>query len=77
MYDWSVNRPVEHRPYLRDIPDGRGRTTTRWTWLTTIVTVDEAKLKAKDPGGFVTGTPEIAITDCRHKETVWVNRRRP
>jgi hypothetical protein len=77
-YDWTVNVPVEHRPYLRDIPDENGSVRTRWMWFTTIVTIDKSRVSKTDPDGYVTGTPEIAITDCHHpSETVWVNRRRP
>ncbi len=70
-YDWTANVPVEHRPYIRYLKDTNGRIKPRWMWLTTIVTVDKQKREAGAPD-FITGSPEIAITDARHKEVVWV-----
>ena len=33
-YDWSLNRPVEHRPFIKDVAGKR-----RFFWLTTVVTM--------------------------------------
>jgi len=77
-YDWTQNMPVEHRPYLREIADEKGVVDVRFGWLTTVVTIDKSHASEEgDPHGFITGTPEIAITDARLKEVIWVNRQRP
>jgi hypothetical protein len=68
-YDWTRNRPVEHRPFIRDV-DG----TTRFFWLTTVVTT-------KDAAGathFIAGSvPEVIITDAAYNVPVWVDPLHP
>lgn len=72
FYDWSTNLPNEHRPYIRDIADSNGVVKTRRMWLTAVVTVDKKKYEEKDPSGFITGAPEIVITDALKNRSVWV-----
>ena len=67
QYDWNRNRPVEHRPYIKDI-GGR----IRFFWLTTVVTMKDAQ------GNFIAGsTPEVAITDAAYKAVTWVDPKNP
>ena len=68
-YDWERNRPVEHRPFIRDIGGVR-----RFFWLTTVVT---ARL-GKEKGRFIAGgIPEIVLTDASYNTSIWVNPREP
>ena len=54
QYDWDRNRPVEHRPFIREVGGA-----PRFYWLTTVVT-----LKDKS-GSFIAGSaPEVALTDA-------------
>ena len=67
QYDWDRNRPVEHRPFIREIGG-----TPRFYWLTTVVT-----LKDKT-GSFIAGSaPEVALTDAATREVVWVDAHKP
>lgn len=66
-YDWSRNRPVEHRPYIKEIAG-----KTRFFWNTTVVTLKDEKSR------FIAGsTPDVVLTDAAHKATVWVNALAP
>jgi hypothetical protein len=68
QYDWTRNRAVEHRPFIRKI-GGK----TRFFWLTTVVTL-------KQEGGreFIAGTtPEVALTDAAYRTVVWVDPIKP
>jgi hypothetical protein len=74
-YDWTRHRPVEHRPFIRDINGVR-----RFCSLTTVVTLkdkvgDTAGIAAQDDTGkarwFIAGTqPNIVITTLNH--SIWV-----
>jgi len=67
QYDWQRNRPVEHRPYIKDIAGKR-----RFFWLTTVVTLKE------DNNSFIAGsTPDVALTDASYKVVTWVNALQP
>lgn len=67
QYDWSRNKPVENRPYIKQIGGA-----TRFFWLTTVVTMkDEA-------GSFIAGSiPDVVLTDATYKTPVWVNPLKP
>lgn len=80
-YDWSRHRPVEHRPFIRDIDGAR-----RFFWLTTVVTMkegttgksetgEEVTIKGDGPQWFIAGAlPNIVITDAdRNNLPVWVS----
>ena len=68
-YDWQRNRPVEHRPYIRDV-GGK----LRFFWLTTVVT---ARL-GSEKGRFIAGSiPDLVITDAEYNTAVWVNPKDP
>jgi hypothetical protein len=69
QYDWNRNRPVEHRPFIRDI-DG----TVRFFWLTTVVTTKETE----GVRHFIAGSvPEVIITDAAYNVPVWVDPLHP
>lgn len=64
-YDWSRNRPVEHRPYVKEIQGKR-----RFFWLTTVVTFKEGT----DRDRFIAGTvPDVVLTDAAYNTPVWVD----
>lgn len=66
-YDWSRNRPVEHRPYIKQIAG-----KTRFFWNTTVVTLKDEQSQ------FIAGsTPDVVLTDAAHKAAVWVNALTP
>ena len=68
-YDWNRNRPVEHRPFIKEI-DGK----PRFFWLTTVVT---ARL-GKEKGKFIAGSlPEVVLTDAQSNTPIWVNPKEP
>ena len=67
QYDWSLNRPVEHRPFIRHLAG-----QTRFFWMTTVVTKKEGESR------FIAGSlPEIVITDAAYNIPVWVNPLKP
>ena len=67
QYDWEQSRPVENRPWIRDI-DGK----RRFFWLTTVVTYKDKKHAGER--GFIAGsTPDLTLTDALYKNVVWVN----
>ena len=85
QFDWTTHRPVEHRPFIRDIDGQR-----RFFWITTVVTLKEgtptqvqpatvagrnepvAKEKA-EPKWFIAGaSPNIVITDAASNVPVWI-----
>lgn len=69
IYDWTHNRPAEHRPFIKLI-NGE----SRFFWLTTVVTdKDDAADKR-----FIAGTtPDVVLTDARLNRSVWVNALAP
>jgi hypothetical protein len=84
-YDWSKNRAVEFRPYLKRLPDANGKVETRFFWLATVVTLkDAAPGKGADPEGkqqggqFIPGSvPEMAAVDAYNGGVVWLDPLRP
>ena len=72
-YDWTRHRPVEHRPFIRDINGQR-----QFYVLTTIVTLKDGQTTGDEkPGqksGFIAGTgANIVITDAARNIPVWVS----
>jgi hypothetical protein len=64
-YDWERNKPVEHRPVIRDV-DGK----RRFWWLTTVITLKE---QSDGDRRFIAGAdPEIALTDAAQNVVAWV-----
>ena len=75
-YDWSVNRPVEFRPYVKDIGGKR-----RLFMLTTIVTMrnadsldDSEKASTQFDGA---ATPDLALVDVLYKDVIWIDAKKP
>jgi len=65
-YDWSRNRPVEHRPYIKQMAGKK-----RFFWLTTVVTLKDG---GEDRGRFIAGTvPDVVLTDAEFNAPVWVD----
>ncbi|EDP97645.1 hypothetical protein U8527_04830 [Kordia algicida OT-1] len=66
-YDWNVNKPVEFRPFIRDIAGKR-----RLFMLSTIA----AKRENSDQfdGG---STPDLALVDVSYKDVVWIDAKHP
>jgi hypothetical protein len=64
-YDWSKNRPVETRPYIKNI-NGENR----FFWLTTVATVNKE-------GNMAGSIPETVITDAATNLPVWVDSKHP
>ena len=68
IYDWTRNRPVEHRPFVRTL-EGKKRVF----WFTTVVTLKDEKGTRFIAGG----NPDIVITDAAYNVPVWVNPLAP
>ncbi|WP_046758429.1 hypothetical protein [Kordia jejudonensis] len=66
-YDWTVNKPVEFRPFIRDLAGKR-----RLFMLSTIA----AKRENSDQfdGG---STPDLALVDVSYKDVVWIDAKHP
>lgn len=60
-YDWSKSRPVEVRPFIKDIHGKR-----RFYWLSTVALVNQE-------GNMAGSVPDLVITDARYARPVWVN----
>ncbi|MEZ4975435.1 MAG: hypothetical protein R2802_02675 [Flavobacteriaceae bacterium] len=66
-YDWSVNKPVEFRPYIKDIAGKR-----RLFFLGTISAIrDDSK---KFDGS---ATPDLALIDAEYRDVIWIDVKKP
>ena len=66
-YDWSVNKPVEFRPYIKDIAGRR-----RMFFLGTVSAIKEDS--AKFDGS---ATPDLALIDSEYRNVIWVDVKHP
>lgn len=66
-YDWSVNKPVEFRPYVREIA-GKKR-------LFVLSTVAAKRDDSKKFDGAA--TPDLALVDCEYRDVVWIDAKHP
>jgi len=67
-FDWSVNKPVEFRPYIKDIAGRK-----RMFFLGTISAV-----KSNDAGKFDgSATPDMALIDSEYRDVVWIDVKHP
>ncbi|MBW2938808.1 hypothetical protein KXJ69_11865 [Aureisphaera sp. CAU 1614] len=66
-YDWSVNKPVEFRPFIKEI-GGRKR-------LFVLCTVAAKKDDSKKFDGA--STPDLALVDCQYRDVIWIDSKHP
>jgi len=67
-FDWSVNKPVEFRPYIKDIAGRR-----RLFFLGTISAIRE-----NDAGQFDgSATPDLALIDSEYRDVIWIDVKHP
>lgn len=66
-YDWSVNKPVEFRPFVKKI-GGRKR-------LFVISTIAAVREDSKKFDGAA--TPDLALIDTEYKDVIWVDAKHP
>ncbi len=74
-YDWTANRPVEFRPYVKDILGKR-----RLFMLSTVVANRKVldKDTKKDIAHFDgAATPDLAIVDVQYKDVIWIDAKKP
>lgn len=66
-FDWSVNKPVEFRPYIKNIAGRK-----RLFFLGTIAAVKEGS-KSFDGAA----TPDLALIDSEYRDVVWIDVKHP
>src|SRR5690606_4792221 len=66
-YDWSVNKPVEFRPYIKNIA-GRKR-------MFFLGTVSAIRDSSKTFDG--SATPDLALIDSEYRDVVWIDVKHP
>ena len=66
-YDWSVNKPVEFRPYIKNIAGKK-----RMFFLGTISAIK--KENAQFDGS---ATPDLALIDSEYRDVVWIDAKKP
>ncbi len=67
-FDWSVNKPVEFRPYIKDIAGRK-----RLFFLGTI-----SAIKDEAAGQFDgSATPDLALIDSEYRDVIWIDVKHP
>ncbi|MEM9141803.1 MAG: hypothetical protein AAGA86_02375 [Bacteroidota bacterium] len=66
-YDWSVNKPVEFRPFIKEIA-GRKR-------LFVLGTVAAIRDNSAQFDG--SATPDLALVDAEYRDVVWIDAKHP
>lgn len=66
-YDWSVNKPVEFRPFVKEIA-GRKR-------LFVLSTIAAKREDSKKFDGAA--TPDLALIDVEYRDVIWVDAKHP
>ena len=66
-YDWSVNKPVEFRPYIKDIA-GRKR-------MFFLGTISAIRDDSKNFDG--SATPDLALIDAEYRDVIWIDVKHP
>ncbi len=66
-YDWDVNKPVEFRPFIKEI-GGRKRL---FVFCTVAAQRDDSK---KFDGA---ATPDLALVDTEYRDVVWIDAKHP
>jgi hypothetical protein len=67
-FDWSVNKPVEFRPYIKNIAGRK-----RMFFLGTISAIREDDASKFDGSA----TPDLALIDSEYRDVVWIDAKRP
>lgn len=66
-FDWSVNKPVEFRPYIKEIAGRK-----RMFFLGTISAIKEGSNKFDGAA-----TPDLALIDSEYRDVVWIDAKKP
>ncbi|MDO5980396.1 hypothetical protein [Flavivirga spongiicola] len=66
-FDWSVNKPVEFRPYIKDIAGRK-----RMFFLGTISAIREGSDSFDG-----SATPDLALIDSEYRDVVWIDVKHP
>ena len=66
-YDWSVNKPVEFRPFIKKIA-GKKR-------MFVLSTVAAKRDDSKKFDGAA--TPDLALVDTEYRDVIWVDAKHP
>jgi len=66
-FDWSVNKPVEFRPYIKNIAGRK-----RMFFLGTI-----SAIKKENSQFDGSATPDLALIDSEYRDVVWIDAKRP
>lgn len=67
-FDWSVNKPVEFRPYIKDIAGRK-----RLFFLGTVAAIRENAAGQFDGSA----TPDLALIDSEYRDVVWIDVKKP
>ncbi|MFT7442846.1 MAG: hypothetical protein ACI9Q3_001223 [Maribacter sp.] len=66
-YDWSVNKPVEFRPYIKHIAGRK-----RMFFLSTISSIRQEN--AQFDGA---ATPDLVLIDNEYRDVIWIDSKKP
>ncbi len=66
-FDWSVNKPVEFRPYIKEIA---GRKRMFFLGTVSVVKEDSQKFDGS-------ATPDLALIDSEYRDVIWVDAKHP
>ena len=66
-FDWSVNKPVEFRPYIKDIAGRK-----RMFFLGTVSAIREGSSNFDG-----SATPDLALIDSEYRDVVWIDVKHP
>ncbi len=66
-FDWSVNKPVEFRPYIKEIAGRK-----RMFLLGTVSAIREDSQKFDG-----SATPDLALIDSEYRDVVWIDAKHP
>lgn len=66
-YDWSANKPVEFRPFIKNIA-GRKR-------MFVIGTIAAVREDSKKFDGAA--TPDLALVDAEYRDVIWIDAKHP
>lgn len=66
-FDWTVNKPVEFRPYIKNIAGRK-----RMFFLGTI-----SAIRADSDNFDGSATPDLALIDSEYRDVVWIDAKHP